>query len=214
MALDGSYGGLLSSIADWLNRTDLVAVIPDFVSLAESQMSRRLLKDGPVRRMMGRADATIISEFTSLPADYMGTRGFKITGCLQRSLQFAEPEQIDNLKEQYVSPSGDPTHYAIVGDEYQLWPWAGTGSYAAEIKYWKRLAPLASNSSNWLYAINPDAYLYTALLQAAPYLKDDLRIQTWGTFAEQIMADIIGADKIERHSPNLAMPPANGGFTP
>ena len=36
MALD-NYTNLIASIADWVNRSDLTAVIPDFVTLAESE---------------------------------------------------------------------------------------------------------------------------------------------------------------------------------
>jgi len=33
-----TYTELKSSLADWLNRSDLTSVIPDFISLAEAQM--------------------------------------------------------------------------------------------------------------------------------------------------------------------------------
>jgi hypothetical protein len=35
-------------------------------------------------------------------------------------------------------------------------------------------------ASNWLLEIAPDAYLYGSLVQSAPYLKDDGRVQVWG----------------------------------
>ena len=37
-----TYTELKASLADWLNRTDLTAAIPDFITLAESQMERQL----------------------------------------------------------------------------------------------------------------------------------------------------------------------------
>lgn len=72
MALDGSYDGLRASIADFLNRGDLTAAIPDFVTLAEGQIARYLVKNGPVRQMMGRSDATLDEEYETLPDDFMG----------------------------------------------------------------------------------------------------------------------------------------------
>ena len=39
MALS-NYTGLKASIADFLNRDDLTAVIPDFITLAEAQINR------------------------------------------------------------------------------------------------------------------------------------------------------------------------------
>ena len=35
-----TYAELKSSIANWLNRDDLTAVIPDFIALAEAQIAR------------------------------------------------------------------------------------------------------------------------------------------------------------------------------
>jgi hypothetical protein len=46
--------------------------------------------------------------------------------------------------------------------------------------YRQNIPPLASNSPNWLLALAPDLYLYGALLESAPYIKEDDRIQTWG----------------------------------
>jgi hypothetical protein len=44
----------------------------------------------------------------------------------------------------------------------------------------QNIPPLAANSSNWLLALAPDLYLYGALLESAPYINEDARIQTWG----------------------------------
>ena len=41
MALN-TFTALKASIADYLNRDDLTAVIPDFITLAESQINREV----------------------------------------------------------------------------------------------------------------------------------------------------------------------------
>jgi len=46
--------------------------------------------------------------------------------------------------------------------------------------YRKNVPPLATNDPNWLLSLAPDLYLYGTLLETAPYLKEDGRIQTWG----------------------------------
>ena len=83
MALDGSYDGLKASIADFLNRTDLAAAVPDFIRLAEAQMTRRFagrVRQGqPVpRRLIQRADAEIDSgtEYLAVPSDFHGPIDF------------------------------------------------------------------------------------------------------------------------------------------
>jgi hypothetical protein len=46
--------------------------------------------------------------------------------------------------------------------------------------YYAKLSKLStSNTTNWLLTKAPDVYLYGSLLQAAPYLQDDARIQVW-----------------------------------
>lgn len=211
MAL-ADYSELKAAVGDFLNRQDLVAVIPTFIRLAEAQISRRLLKDGPVRRMMARADAMIATEFASVPLDFMGVRGFYLTGGNRISqLQFLEPEQIIQKKAQTSQPIGCPQFFSVVGGEFQFFP-APTEPYTAELTYWQSVPGLSDSSpSNWMLRINPDAYLYGALLQSAPYLKDDARISVWASAQSVILSDIIQADQIERHAPFMAMPSISGG---
>jgi hypothetical protein len=210
MSLDGTYAGLQASVADWLNRADLAAVVPDFIAIAEAQISRRLLMDGPVRMMMGRSDAAITAEFTDAPSDFMGARTITVSGADTASgllqLQIATPDEINDLKAFHAGQDGPPRRFAVVGTSLQFWPWNGT-SVAAELTYWQRLPALAGAGSNWLLSAHPDAYLYGALLQAAPYLKDDTRVAMWGELFETILSDIVGADKIERNAAQIAMPP-------
>jgi hypothetical protein len=68
-------------------------------------------------------------------------------------------------------------------------------AYTAEIVYFANLNKLsASVATNFLLTSSPDAYLYGALLQAAPYLQDDARIQVWATLYERALNDLQVAD--------------------
>jgi hypothetical protein len=210
MALD-TYTGLQTSIGNWLNRADLASIIPDFISVAEAQITRRLIADGPVREMMGRSDATINAEFIPVPSDFYGVRAIYLTGSLI-ALEMASPEEIDRRKILYPSASGDPQIYAVVGGEIQFWPWVSGGSYAGELTYWKRIPPLSvANASNWLLASHPDIYLYVSLLQSAPYLQNDDRVATWGTIATQLLDDMVRANRVAMSAPYLSVPIVSGG---
>lgn len=204
--LDGTYTGLKASIADYLNRSDLTAAIPDFIALAEAQISRRLLMAGPVRRMLVRADATISTEFGTVPFDFMAANTFYFTEDNTKQLQFCSPDQINEKKSNSWITAGKPKFFAVVGAEFQFFP-APEQAYAAELTYWQRLPALSlTNPTNWLLTINPDAYLYGALLQSAPYLKDDDRVAVWSGAFMTILADICAADKLERNSSYQAVP--------
>lgn len=209
MALD-SYSALKTSIADTLNRSDLATVAADFITLAEAQINRRLIKDGPVRQMMGRSDATISGEFVAVPSDFMGAKAVYLAPNYL-PLEFLSPEEIVQRKTLYPSASGDPRAFSVVGGELQFWPWSG-GTFSAEMTYWKRIPALSDTATtNWLLAGHPDIYLYTALIQSAPYLKEDARLTTWASLAEAGAQDLIDADKVSRFAPHLGVGIVSGG---
>ena len=52
-----NYTGLKASIADFLNRDDLTAVIPDFITLAEAQINRDIRHFKMEARSSGQQDA-------------------------------------------------------------------------------------------------------------------------------------------------------------
>ena len=66
MALD-SFANLKLSIADWLNRDDLTAVIPDFIKLAETQLNREIRH----YKMHNKATANIETQYSATPTDWL-----------------------------------------------------------------------------------------------------------------------------------------------
>lgn len=206
MALD-TYSGLKATVADFLNRTDLTAAIPGFITLAEAQINRRMMKDGPVRQMMARADATIDDEYVAVPTDFLGTRAIYMTDADPAYLlQYLDPEKMIDIKSRTVTPSGPPKNFSVVGSEFQFYPWAG-GSYAGELTYWQKIPALSDTAtSNWLLTDHPDIYLYAALLQSAPYLKDDERLAVWGRLFVEAINDLVVADRLARSAPHIAIP--------
>lgn len=210
MALD-TYANLQTSIGNWLNRSDIVAVIPDFITLAEAQMSRRLLVEGPIRNMMAKAAVTYSTEYSSLPSDFMGLRSLYLNGSQTLQIKPCQPEQITEKKSNTTQLTGDPDVVALVGSQLQLFP-APTTALTGELIYWQRVPALSSgNTTNWLLTLHPDAYLYGSLLQAAPYLKNDERIAVWGDAFQTILADIVAAAKVENLGPYLDIPDVTGG---
>jgi hypothetical protein len=200
MALDGSYDGLKASVAEFLNRDDLTSVIPDFIALAEAQMTRRFAgraRQGlPVpRRLVIRADIAIAmgSEYVPAPPDMHGPIDFVLGG--NAVLDYLDSTNL-NQEKQRARVTGSPRWYALVGGNLQLYP-AADQDYASELTYVARVPTLgAGNASNWILADYPDAYLYGALVQSAPYLKDDARATTWGTLFSAALDDICNADPV------------------
>jgi hypothetical protein len=85
---------------------------------------------------------------------------------------------MDDLQVSY-SASGQPKYFCVIGGQIRVLPTPDT-SYVSELIYYGKLSKLStSNTTNWLLTLSPDVYLYGSLLQAAPYLQDDARIQVW-----------------------------------
>jgi len=188
MALS-TYSELKTSVADWLNRADLTATVPDFISLAEAQVERKLR----TRQMIVRADATIDTEYSAVPADFLEVKSLKLQTNPVTPMQFETIDALDNLQAQFPS-SSKPRFFSIVGGQIRTVPIAD-GEYNAELTYYAKLSKLSNtNTTNWLLTAAPDVYLYGSLLQAAPYLKDDARISVWATLYTSAMEDLQVAD--------------------
>lgn len=189
MALS-TYTELKTSIADWLNRSDLSSTIPDFISLAEAQIERTLR----TRQMIVRANASFTSEYSAVPADFLEVKTLKLTSTNPLTpLEFLSSDDMDQARSHYTA-SGKPRFFSVVGNQLRISP-TPDGTYTAELTYFAKLTKLSNSvANNWLLTSSPDIYLYGALLQAAPYLQDDARIQTWATLYERALNDLRTAD--------------------
>lgn len=167
MALD-SFANLKTAVADWLNKTNLSGVdakAAEFIVLAEAEMNRDL----DTREMTAVATVTISGENMALPADFAGTRSFRINGTPALPLTYCQPEEFDG-----ASGTGKPTRYTIT-DRIVFDP-VPDAEYEARHRYRRRLPALGTAmSSNWLLKKHPDLYLWCALKQAIVYFRDDDR---------------------------------------
>lgn len=180
MPLD-SYDGLVASIGAWLMRDDLSAVIPDFISLAETDMNNRL------RLRTQLVTATVDAAGGDLPADAVHVQSVTLDG--YGRLAFASGAENAEFTEGYRG--GPARWFGIDGNKLVVSPTPANGSLT--LRYYARIPALGPVSqTNAVLEASPGLYLYGSLLQAAPYLLDDQRVQTWGTLYTQA-ADLLQA---------------------
>lgn len=186
MALDGTYTGLKASIADFLNRADLTAAIPDFIVLAEAEMNRRIKS----RRNISVSTVTINSEYVTAPTDIYKIAWLNYTDIPSLSPTYFTP---DNFPLELATVTARPRWYTLQAStaQFRFGP-APDQSYTASLTYWARLAALSS--ANWLLTDHPDVYLYGALKHSAPYLVDDKRIAIWNGLFEAALFEINQTD--------------------
>lgn len=190
-----SYSTLQTSIGDWLNRSDLTSVIPDFITMAEAQFNRVLRH----RKMVERATATLDSEYSAMPADWLESIRYQLNTNPITVMEFVSPDQAAVLKGAY-STSGKPIFYSQIGQQFQVIPAPDSGSaYTGELTYYAKIPALSSqNTTNWLLTDSPDIYLYGSLLQSAPYLQDDNRIAVWASLYTKLVQDLTVSDERSR----------------
>jgi hypothetical protein len=170
-----NYATLSLAIADWLNRDDLTTQIPDFISLAEAEMKRRL------RRTSTLDTLTIDDDAVTPPADMAELRSIRLVSdlpSLDNPMRLCTPEMLAERKARSGGVAGRPDSVAYVAGELMFAP-EPDQEYDAEIIYFVQLTALTGTETNTVLTEAPDAYLYGALLQAEPYLEHDERIPVW-----------------------------------
>jgi hypothetical protein len=201
-----TFTELKSNIADWLNRSDLTSVIPTFITLAEARLNRQLR----TTNQYTRATVSSSDQYLSMPDDFLEMRHIRITSPKERDLVEIAAHQINEYTDTdfLASLSDSYPRYFVYGQSLRIIP-TPAESITYEMLYYAKVPALStSNTSNWVSTSHPDAYLYYSLLQAAPYLGEDERIQIWAQQAERAVAEIQASDdrrrtKGSRHSLNF-----------
>lgn len=186
-----TYTELKSAVSDWLNRDDLDAVLDSFIALAEASFSRILR----VRQMITRTTLPTSGQYLDLPSDFLEIFNIQLGS---EPLQYLSPEILDQMRAG-DDTSADSCYYTIVGSQIELYPTPADGS-SLELSYYARIPALSDvQATNWLLASSPDVYLYGALTQSAPYLKEDPRAQVWSQLAQSALQQLTIAEDDSRH---------------
>jgi len=195
MALS-NFTDLKLSVADWLNRSDLANVIPDFITLAEAQLNRELRH----YKQQNKATANIETQYSATPIDWLQSIRFHLNDTSSTLLKQTSPEEIAKLRDEADNANGRPQYYSHIGDLIEVYP-TPDASYTGELLYYQQIPSLSdSNATNWLLAMSPDLYLYGALLQASPYLQNDERMAVWGSAYQGAINAVMGESDNSRHS--------------
>ena len=192
-----TYATLQTAVSSWLDRTDLTDRAPEFIALAEAQMQRRL----NVREMEAISDLTITSGAATIPTGFLRPKSFKLTVYPYSAISYVQPDD-PNINASASVLTGAPLYYTAVGTQFLFS--SNASGYTARLWHVARFTALSTGSpTNWLLTNHPDAYLYGALLQAAPWLREDERIGIWQGFYETIMEDINRIDRDGRIGASL-----------
>ena len=175
-----NYTALQAAIAGWIHRTDLAAVIPDFIRLAEERMNRYLrTKDNEV----ALSATAITANRIAIPANTVGIKTLWLDGYEATPLKSQSVESvIANGTE------GLATMFAWQGSELLF---DGTGSVEGVL--YRSIPALGdTTATNWVLTAHPSLYLFGALAEAHLYTMNQAEAQTWDARFRAVLDEING----------------------
>lgn len=161
----GNFAQLKNTMAEYLHRTDLTSMLPDFITLAEAKLNRRL-------RLIAQesTDTGSVAASVALPDDFAELISLKVTvGANTYPVSYLPTGKTRG-------EDGGTYYYTTTGTNLEFEPVASGATY--KLTYYAKFSAL-EDGVNWLITNAPDVYLYASLLEATPYLMDDARIGVW-----------------------------------
>lgn len=196
-----TYSELKTEIADWLNRSDLSAKTDEFISLAEARIRRKLRRFSTTETVTVSAGSTL-----TLPATCGELRSIRLdTGSpsLDYPIRIGTKEQADELRAWHNDTSGRPQRAFVVENVVTFAPTPDT-AYSVEIVYFDKLVALSDAApTNSVLTDAPDLYLYGALCEAAPYLRDDARVPMWNDRFRMALDELNEQRELEENNASL-----------
>lgn len=185
-----TYSGLQAMVIRFLHRSDLNDLVADFITLAESGLNRVLTLCS-----MEQTDTLTLpagSRFIDAPAGIRKPIALWAGSVTMPKLTMTLPE---NMLVSLVS--GPPSQWAIDGERIAF-NCPADQAYTVNFRYVKKLGLSDEAPTNWVLREHPDVYLYAALAEAAPYMRDDQRQAVWQAKLEAALVDMRHADNQTR----------------
>ncbi len=230
-----NYSELQVTIADWLNRSDLTAVIPDFIELVDARLNRLqltrevkelFLDDGtgdlgfnafvPASGPVPVAPIPLTESMTNLRSLVLfGVEDADAPGTFNPPIR-APVVKLVSLEQIYASRSFNtrarqPLEAAVLPDRIVLSP-LPDAVYRWQITVEVHEPLSDANTTNTVLTTAPDVYLYGALTEAAPYLKDDPRAPVW---EQRFLQGVVELEQLRDRTewPNTPIAPQPRVFT-
>jgi hypothetical protein len=178
-----NYTELKAAVASWLHRSDMTVIIPDLIAIGEATINRklRLLQMENVASL----STSITDRFATLPAGFM--EAIDLALYADNYPQTLTQLPLSKINNNSLVNKGAPRFYSISSNV--VFDVISDQVYTCSLRYIKKL-DIATDTTNFLLTAYPDIYLYSALMAAAPYIKNDERLGTW----VQLLDDAIKSD--------------------
>lgn len=190
------YTTLIAAVKRWGHRFDTDDVIPDFIALAEADISRRLRT---TQQETTWAAQTVVSGRVALPADWVAFRQLWAD-----DLEYDLTAKPINVVTALQATAERPEFYCVQGGDVVVSRNDGTiqGIYFARVPALSNAAP-----TNWLLTAEPGVYLKAALRHAWAFAGNAQKASQYEAEANAIMAEIQLASDRDKFSGQQAFTP-------
>ena len=193
MAFELTYDNLITTVGDYLERSDLDSSIPTFIRLAEKKVARVL--KAQLSTVTVTNTLTADNPLVTKPTRWIETVSFTVmSGNNVRVLKKRSRETIQQMFPD-TSVTDMPTYYAEWQENYFYLGATPDQAYDFELLIYQEPLPLDSgNQTNFLTEIAPDLMIYSTLLEATGYLKNDDKLPVWSAARDESIRQLTGLD--------------------
>ncbi|MCC2615935.1 hypothetical protein LJ739_06750 [Aestuariibacter halophilus] len=179
MALS-TFDELVKSVIKWSHRGDMDLLIPDFITLAETDMKanpqgKPLILNADEKK--SAAVMTVGQKYLAFPVQYSGLTALNITvSGEQFQLGYVTPEQLNPR-----SGQGVPLVYTVANNQIEL-DIEPDEAYPVDLYYKTVNTPLsAANQTNYVLSKYPNVYLFGTLMNLFTHTQEVENIQLYST---------------------------------
>lgn len=197
-----TYAQLQATVADYLKRDDLTAIIPSLILRAENVLNRRLRNLASMEAVtsftLASAASTVALTTISATLNKLIRVWRAPTGIKPFEIIYLTPLQMLEQRDQVAGP---PDYYTVQGGRTIQFSRTADATYTDLVAHHTTKLVLAT-APNWLSTDHEDAYIWASLMQAEPYCKNDKRFTFWAMWLDDVIQDILTVDREQRGAQN------------
>lgn len=200
-----TYSELQTAVGNWLDRTDLSARIPEFIALAEADINshfehRDIASTSTLTPVVG-------SHTIALPTGYRSPLNLWLLWGGSAGTQ--EMRAVPRESMRITTVNAIPHAWAIDGDDiYFDCPANSATDYTFLFRWLGGIALSDTTTTNLILANYPNVYLFGALKEAAPYLRDPEALAIWEAKYADAIAKAKAKENREKALTTLSTEPA------
>lgn len=194
-----NFGAIQGYVAQWLDRDDLTPIIPVWINL----LLRKLERQYNFKYMFDSSEEVLSSNTVDVPTRYKALE-YAFVQAVNKRYPLMHLTYRDAMR-MYPSIDGTGIPKLIVNNdnsEFLLLPAPSSdSSYTLELGYYIYSTSLSlSDDTNWMTENASDVLIYGSLLQSAPYLIEDQRLETWKVLYDDAFTTLLLSENREKVS--------------